>query len=50
MEFQIKCHLGYEVSGPASFYLTLRSHKMRFSASLPNISRLEEQSTVRRWL
>src|SRR5260221_463857 len=31
-------------------YLTLRSHKIRFSASLLNISRLEEESAVRRWL
>jgi ABC-type phosphate/phosphonate transport system ATPase subunit len=30
-------------------YLTSRSHKIRFSASLQNISRLQEQSHVRKY-
>jgi len=32
VEFEIKCHLDYDVTGPASLLLTLRSHKDSFQS------------------
>jgi hypothetical protein len=37
MEFEIKYHLATKSLDQPVFYLTLRSHKIRFSASLQNI-------------
>jgi hypothetical protein len=34
MEFLIKCHLGYDVSGPASFLFNVAVAQIRFSASI----------------